>query len=252
MSKITSPMHQSILLPPLVKVSQQIALSSRFWIFTNVSRPAVHCADDYQGPQDTLVLFNGSILTYILEEIGWTKDIKKNDYFFGLGKYHPTLDTSIRGFVIVHKYFQKKIPFQNRSLPRHMLEITPEKPQEIVAPKDESLRVPTFWVVSRYLQMRRDWWYVESTSSKDPKIPWRYLVVQFWHMSWERLDGLMHRLMILKEKKKFGLGKYHSTPNTYIRSLVKVQKYFQKRSLFQIDPCLDICQKLLPRNPKEL
>ncbi len=62
---------------PLVKETQQIALPSHFWILTNVSRPAIYWVDDYQGPQDTLAIFSGSISTYILGEIEWTKNIKK-------------------------------------------------------------------------------------------------------------------------------------------------------------------------------
>ncbi len=104
-----------------------------------------------------------------------------------------------------------------------------------MASKAESLGVPTFWVVSGYLQMGRDWQYAESMPSKDSKIPRRYLVVPFQHISGGRSDGLMHGLT--KLKKNFGFGKYHPTSNTCTRSLVKVQKYFQKKkSLFQINP----------------
>ncbi len=48
-------------------------------------------------------------------------------------------------------------------------------------PKVESLGVLPFCVVSWYLQMRRDWQYAESMPFKEPRIPWRYLVVQFRH-----------------------------------------------------------------------
>ncbi len=71
--------------------------------------------------------------------------------------------------------------------------------------------------------MCRDVQYTE-LMTKDPKIPWQYLVVVLRCMSRERSDGLK----ILKKKIFFGLGKYHPTPDTGIQGFVKVQRLKKK------------------------
>ncbi len=68
--------------------------------------------------------------------------ILKN-FFLDLGNIIPH-QIQVSNALLKYRNIKKKIPFPNWFLPGHVLEITLKKPQEIVAPKDESLGVPPF------------------------------------------------------------------------------------------------------------